>query len=95
MSVTVPQPTLTVYGRATCHLCDELRVELQAILEDRVRRGEAIPAVAEVDVATDPDLEARYGALVPVLAMAGQELRLVLSGRHIRGFLDRTMPRTA
>ena len=95
MSVSVPQPVLTVYGRAQCHLCDELRVELQAALEDRVRRGEAIPAVTEIDVDTDPDLATRYGALVPVLAMAGQELPLVLSGRHIRAFLDRTMPRTA
>jgi hypothetical protein len=40
-------------------------------------------------------LEARYGGLVPVLALGGQELPLVMSGRQARAFLDRTLPRIA
>jgi hypothetical protein len=95
MSVTSPRPVLTVYRRASCELCDELRVELQAALEDRAVRGDPTPTVHEIDVATDPALEARYGGLVPVVAVGDQELPLVLSGRQLRAFLDRTLPRLA
>lgn len=90
-----PRPVLTVYRRAQCHLCDELTIELQAALEDRARVGAIVPAVTEIDVATDPELEARYGGLVPVLVLGGQELPLVMSGRQARAFLDRSLPRTA
>ena len=95
MSVMSPLPVLTVYSRVGCHLCDAIRVELQTALEDRATRGERVPAVTVVDVDTDPDLQARYGGLVPVLALAGQELPLVMSGRQVRSFLERTLPRTA
>lgn len=95
MSVTSPRPVLTVYRRAQCELCDEIAVELQAALEDRARAGATVPAVDAIDVASDPDLEARYGGLVPVLALGGQELPLVMSGRQLRAFLDRSLPRTA
>ncbi len=95
MSVTSPLPVLTVYGRAGCHLCDEMRAELQAALTDRAAHGEPVPGVREVDVTTDPDLEARYGGLVPVYVLAGVELPLVMSGRQLRAFLDRALPRTA
>ena len=95
MSPAIPAPVLTVYRRAACHLCDELHVLLQAALEDRAARGEPVPAVREVDVAGDTDLETRYGGLVPVLALAGQELPLAVSGRAVRAFLDKTLPRMA
>jgi len=95
MSVPSPVPQLTVYGRAGCHLCAEIRGELMAALEDRAVRGDVVPAVTEIDVDTDPDLQARYGGLVPVLALAGQELPLVMSGRQLRAFLDKLLPRTA
>jgi len=70
-------------------------VELMAALEDRAARGEIVPTMTEIDVDSDPDLQERYGGLVPVLALAGQELPLVMSGRQLRAFLDRLLPRTA
>jgi len=72
-----------------------MRDELQAAIEDRARLGQPVPQVHEVDVTDDPDLVARYGGLVPVLVLSGQELPLVVSGRQVRAFLDRTLPRTA
>jgi hypothetical protein len=95
MSATLPSPVLIVYRRAQCHLCDDLAAVLQAALEDRAGKGEPLPTVREVEVSTDPELEDRYGGLVPVLALAGQELPLAMSDRQVRAFLDRTLPRTA
>lgn len=92
MSVPSPDPVLTVYGRAGCHLCDEMRTELAAALRDRAAAGRSVPPVHEVDVDSDPDLQARYGGLIPVYALAGQELPLAMSGRQLRAFLDRALP---
>ena len=67
----------------------------QWILEERATRGEVVPVVRDIDVSADPDLEARYGALVPVVAMGDAELPLVTSARQLRAFLDATLPRLA
>jgi predicted thioredoxin/glutaredoxin len=71
----------TVYSRAGCGLCEELLVELEALLagsEDEV---------AVVDVDTSPDLARRYGHRVPVLEADGE---FVCAGR-----LDTARVRTA
>ena len=54
---------LTLLSRAYCHLCDEMRDALAPL----ARRHGA--TVAEVDVDAHPELEARYGELVPVLLL--------------------------
>ncbi|MCD9229308.1 glutaredoxin family protein, partial [Ralstonia pseudosolanacearum] len=52
---------LTLYGRAYCHLCDDMKVALESFRRD-------FPFVLhEVDVDSDPTLEDRFGELVPVL----------------------------
>ncbi|HEY2683616.1 MAG TPA: glutaredoxin family protein [Steroidobacteraceae bacterium] len=62
----------TLYTRAGCGLCEEMREELAAL-----------PAAAGVpvelaDVDQDPALRSRYGHKVPVLLLAGE---LVCHGR--------------
>ncbi len=57
---------LTLLIRAYCHLCDEMRSALAV-------HAAGVP-VDELDVDADPALEARWGALVPVLLADGREL---------------------
>ena len=52
---------LTLLTRAYCHLCDEMRDALAPIA-----RAHGV-TVAEIDVDAHPELEGRYGDLVPVL----------------------------
>ena len=59
---------LTLYGRGWCHLCEEMREALRPLEAPMGFR------VEEVDVESDPALEARYGERVPVLAEGGQEI---------------------
>ncbi|ABE31864.1 glutaredoxin family protein [Paraburkholderia xenovorans LB400] len=59
---------LTLYGRAWCHLCDDMRTALAPLL------AEFGATVEVVDVDTDPTLEARYNERVPVLVCDGVEL---------------------
>ncbi len=95
MSTAPQRPTLRVFRRPGCHLCDEARILIQAALEERAVRGDPIPAVREIDVEGDPALEARYGVRIPVLELNGIELELATSARQIRTFLDRALGRLA
>lgn len=52
---------LTLYGRTYCHLCDDMKVALEPLRRDFSFQ------LHEVDVDSDPALEARFGELVPVL----------------------------
>jgi hypothetical protein len=88
-------PTLLFYARDGCELCAESRDILQAALEARVIRGDPIARVREVDIATDPELTARYGDLIPVIALDGTDLPLAMGRRAIDAFLDRVLPRMA
>ena len=58
----VPSPPLRLYTRHGCCLCEGLQERLEA-LEPR-------PSLELVDVDGDPELQARYGLRVPVLAVA-------------------------
>ena len=56
-------PRVVLYERAECHLCDETRQLLDALIgPDRYDR---------VDIDTSDDLVVRYGFRVPVLAVDG------------------------
>ena len=76
---------VTIYSRPGCHLCDQMK----AVVE-RVARSVAI-VLQEIDVSTDPALEARYGGEIPVLLVEGTkaakyrvteaELRRILTAR--------------
>lgn len=95
MSHAPDRPVITLYSRATCEPCAEARETLQGVLEERARSGQVVGRVVVLDVDRDPDLRARYGAFVPVVAVGTAELPLVTSGRQLRAFLDATLPRIA
>ena len=57
-----------LYGRAWCHLCEEMRAALEPLAAAAGARLDI------VDVDTDPELQARYDELVPVLLCDGVEV---------------------
>ena len=60
--------TVTLYGRAGCHLCDDARAALE-----RVRATHPFRLV-ERDIETDDELFKRYLERIPVVALDGEEL---------------------
>ncbi|MDF3835307.1 glutaredoxin family protein [Cupriavidus basilensis] len=56
---------LTLYGRAYCHLCEDMKIALEPL------RRDFSFVLHEVDVDADPAAETRFGELVPVLAAGG------------------------
>jgi Glutaredoxin-like domain (DUF836) len=67
MSAARP-PSLTLLVRAYCHLCDEMRDAVRPLV------AKAGLALDEIDVDTDPALEALWGDRVPVLLDGEREL---------------------
>lgn len=61
------QPTVTLYTRQGCHLCDEAH----RVLERARRRAQFRLDVVDVD--RDEELRRRYGEEVPVIVIDGQE----------------------
>jgi hypothetical protein len=88
-----PRPTLTVYRRPGCHLCDDAELLLRDELAQRARAGHPPVAIEHVDISADPDLEARYRRRIPVFAVGKIESELVTNGRQVREFLERALPR--
>jgi hypothetical protein len=95
MSLFPSRATLDFYRRDGCETCDEARVALQVVLEERVRRGDPVPRVRYIDVSKSPALELVFGARVPVIALGNDEISLTLNERSIARFLDRVLGRAA
>ena len=60
---------LTLYSRPGCHLCDEMKAVVERVIGAAAVRA----AVEEIDISTDPALEARYGLEIPVLLVDGKK----------------------
>jgi len=60
-------PRVVLYGRAECHLCDEMKAVLETV------RRELPFELEVVDVDRDPALVDAYGLEVPVLTIAGRK----------------------
>ena len=60
--------TLTIYSRPGCHLCDEMKAVVIGVLR---RRPDL--SLEEVDISSDPALEALYGLEIPVLMIDGRK----------------------
>ena len=75
-------PTVVLYGRPDCHLCDEARDGL-----DRLRAGGASFEVEEVDIESDDELLKRFLERIPVIELGGEivsELHLDADGLRAR-----------
>jgi Glutaredoxin-like domain (DUF836) len=57
---------LTLLSRPGCHLCEEMRRQVETVLADVERQWE------DVDVDLDPEIARRYGERIPVLFVNGR-----------------------
>ena len=60
---------LTLYSRPGCHLCDEMK----AVVGRAIASIREPVTLDEIDISTDPGLEARYGLEIPVLLVNGKK----------------------
>ena len=89
--MTPPLPSLILYGRPGCHLCEDARGILDALLADRAARGLPVPALEERSIEGDDDLQRRFALTIPVVAAGGRELELATSAASLRVFLAQVL----
>jgi glutaredoxin len=61
-------PTITLYSRPGCHLCDDARAALERV------RARAAFSLREIDITSDDSLHRRYLERIPVVALGEEEL---------------------
>ena len=61
-------PTIDLYGRDGCHLCDDARAQLAALAPELGFE------LNDIDIETDDDLHRRYLERIPVVVLDGEHL---------------------
>jgi hypothetical protein len=78
---------ITLYSRPGCHLCEDTREVLEALLAQRASRGLDAPRLVERSIDDDEDLHRRYAFVIPVVAIGGRELELAITPSTVSRFL--------
>jgi glutaredoxin len=65
---SIPEPRVIVYHADGCHLCE------RALAQVRALRDELAFELEEVAIDGDPELEARYRELIPVVEIDGERV---------------------
>jgi Glutaredoxin-like domain (DUF836) len=86
-----PLTQLVLYTRPGCHLCDETRIALDALLARRSVEGRPAPVVVERDIEADPELERAFLAEIPVVELGGRRLVLATSPSRIERLLSEVL----
>jgi glutaredoxin len=77
-------PSVVLYGRPDCHLCDEARAGLE-----RLRADGLDFEIVNVDIETDDELHARFLERIPVVEVDGAIVsELFLDADGLRTRLD-------
>jgi hypothetical protein len=83
-----PLPDLVLYGRPGCGLCDETRVLLAALLDERATTGRPTPILVERDIEADPALERAFFASIPVVELGERRLELATGVAKLRRLMS-------
>jgi glutaredoxin len=86
-------PTVILYSRPGCGLCDEARTLLTGLLARRRAAGLPSPTIEERDIDSDPVWQRAYFTTIPVVELGDQRLELVTSAAALRRFLDDQLDR--
>lgn len=78
-------PELILYTRADCHLCEEVKAQLQPLVREFGVK------LREVDVDADPELKTRFGEQVPVIFLDGRKVgKYRVDVKQFRRLLERS-----
>ncbi len=82
-----PLPDLVLYGRPGCDLCDDARLLLAALFDERTRAGRRVPALVERDIDSDPSWQRAFFASIPVVELGDRRIELATSAAKLRRLL--------
>lgn len=85
--VTAADQEILLYSRPGCHLCEETRAILDALLKSRAAQGLAAPRLVERNIDDDEAWHRRYMTTIPVVAIGDRELELATRPTRLGRFL--------
>jgi hypothetical protein len=86
-AVPTPLPDLVLWRGDGCHLCDDARELVAAILAERAAANRLAPALVERRIADHADAQRALFEVIPVLELGGRRLPLALRPGPVRAFL--------
>ena len=86
-ALATPLPDLVLWRGDGCHLCDDARKLVTALLAERAAANLPVPALVECRIADLPAVERELLELIPVLEFDGRRLPLALRAGPVRAFL--------
>jgi hypothetical protein len=86
-SRSTPLPDLVLWRGDGCHLCDDARELVTAILAERAIANLPAPELLERRIADDAEAQRTLFEVIPVLELGGRRLPLALRAGPIRAFL--------
>jgi glutaredoxin len=93
MHASPPPPRLedrtavVLYSKPGCHLCEDARSALAAVLAQRQAAGDPAPPLVERDITSDPAWEREFFLTIPVIEVGDRRLELATSPTRIRALL--------
>ena len=85
--MTSPLPDLVLYARPGCHLCDEAREAIEAVLAQRAAGGLPVPPLIERNIEADEALHREFLERIPVVELDGRRIELVVGLSRVRKLL--------
>ena len=79
-----PSPTIVLYTKPGCGLCDEARTILNALLVERAADGRPTAPIDERSILTDEAWDRAFFMEVPVVEVGGRRLSLATSPAKLR-----------
>jgi uncharacterized membrane protein len=67
-----------LYGRNECHLCDDVKADLEALQEYVPHR------LIEIDIDTEPNLQKKYTHIIPVVKVGPYELQAPFDRKELQ-----------
>jgi hypothetical protein len=84
---STPLPDLVLWRGNGCHLCDDARELVTAILVERAAANLPAPALVERRIADDAEAQRALFEVIPVLELGGRRLPLAFRAGPVRAFL--------
>ena len=80
-------PNLILYSRPGCHLCDDARAMLRAILDARAAGNRPVPRLIERDITTNETWARTFFTTIPVVEFGSRRVELATSVAKLRALL--------
>ena len=83
-----PLSEIVLYERSGCHLCEDARANLEALLAAWSAAGRPVPRLVGRDIDTDPAWHDAFFETIPVVEVGRRRMPLATNAARVRRFVE-------